>query len=140
MLTKLDIKALRTADTILFSHNNNNEESIVCIKRITAKELKHDPYATDKRYVIKTDDNLKNGCKAFYSHYPEYLSLFTAFVRTGDELSLLWERGAGNSDLTRDVGLVSDMLYVEVFRKDKRFVSLIAKSVTKNDSARMIQK
>lgn len=137
-LTKLDIIAIRKADTILFSHMAEAGE-VICIKRPSNKEKRRDPWAADKKYRVKVGSNLDARHKAFYSTFAESLTMLKAFIRVGDDLTLNWRESAGNNQLTRDAGLASDMLYIDVFRKDKEYTALLKQSITKDDSARMIK-
>jgi len=113
-LTKMELKALKRADMIVFRLNE--------IEAI--KEIHNDPFETEKRYSIaveyKTDGNIK---EAFHMKFGPKVDMawqtIVSLLRVGDEIILDWKKEAWTNDLLRKAGLVEDALFLHVRRKGK---------------------
>jgi len=113
-LTKMDLKALKRADMIVFRLNEIEAQ----------KEIHNDPFETEKRYSIpveyKTDDDVK---EAFHMNFGAKVDMawqtIVSLLRVGDEIILDWKKGAWTNDLLRKAGLVEDALFLHVRRKGK---------------------
>ena len=116
-LTKMDIKALRQADTIVFEKNHI----------IGIKELKNDPFETERRYAVPVEYNIET-----YGRNIEVRNVFhminwakgdavwqtiSKMLKTGDEIILDWKIGWGDTDLLSKAGITEDALYLHIKRK-----------------------
>lgn len=168
-LTKLDLAALRKADSICFDHDrprdrvNSQAGRIRCIKRLTEKQQLQDPYGGDERtYTINVDSRisicgnydsaeekreLQEKLRAFEmiyagDFYPKVQTIISN-LRVNDVISLKWIMD-NNNDYVKNAGLHKDDLVIEVNRdgkqKVKRLEFLVHSSVCEDNSARMIKR
>ena len=113
-LTKMDLKALKRADSIAFFMNE--------IQAI--KEIENDPFETERKYSIpvqfETDAKIT---KAFHminwAKGDAAWQTIVSLLRTGDEIILSWKKGWGDNKLLEDAGMTEDALYLRVRRKGK---------------------
>jgi len=124
-LTKMDLKALKRADMIVFRLNE--------IEAI--KEIDNDPFETEKKYSIpveyKTDSDIK---EAFHMKFSAKVDMawqtIVSLLRVGDEIILDWKKGAWTNDLLREAGLVEDALFLHIRRKGKRKYTFLVDTQT----------
>lgn len=163
-LTKLDIAALRKADSICFDHNvrsgfdddTRRGHFIRAIKRRAPSDS--DPYATDITHRIEVtsylhdyaaDRELDRDGTMFPSYFtafhmahhvsPELETVF-ATLRPGDRLDMGWARGNSTRNL-EEAGLHRDELRLTVRRGEKwKRTFLVAVSVCPDNTARMTQR
>jgi len=155
-ITAIELAALRKADTVSF-HRNGADSLICASKKCEASPL--DPFAPREREVrIPVDfdfinshgeDMIPTGSEfvAFEwvpsAQYDMAWQTIAHFIKAGDVLCLHWYRGAMNSPMLISHGLVGDMLSISIRRGEgknqKTFVFLIDKSVSENNTARMIK-
>jgi len=135
-LTKMDIKALRQADTIVFEKNN-----IVGIK-----EIKNDPFDTEQRYAVPVEHNIETYGRDIKVRNVFYMinwakgnvvwQTISKMLKTGDEIILDWKIGWGDSDLLLKAGITEDALYLHIKRKGEIKYSFLVGTQTgrkKND-------
>ena len=151
-ITKIEIAALRKADSVSF-HNPPNGEAYICaIKR---KEVTTaNPFADDIRITVPCESRLRDYEGSFITSR----ATFTAFdmihsaqgddgwqtiaslLRDGDALTLVWQRGAWSSPDLTDKGYVGDLLLLIVQRSDKRLTFAVGHYVgPRHSSARMVR-
>ena len=150
------VAALRKADTVSF-HRHGEESYISATKK--CEPCASDPFAPREREVrIPADFTFVNGggqdtipygseFVAFEwvssAQYDRAWQTIAHFIKAGDILCLDWYRGAMNSSMLASHGLVGDMLSISIRRgegkNEKHFTFLIDKSVSENNTARMIK-
>lgn len=146
-LTKVDLAALRKADSILFHQRNEDDAKIEAIKD-APDATERNPFPTETRHTIPVDSRVHTFGRgsgathtAFHlvssAQYNATWSTIAAMLRAGDVLSLMWYRG-NQSPVLDDAHLVRDELRLCVKRGDKhRFVFMVAVSVGLDNTARM---
>lgn len=140
MLTKNDIKALKTCDSLVFRYSNNQS-------RIEAiKEVKNDPWETEKRYIINVNtEKCSNYIKEATTHiYNNTIwKTITEILKENDTIYLQWYPDAHTNQYMEKAGLHGDVLYLKIFRqgknKNKWFTFLIDTCTCPDNSARMIK-
>jgi len=116
-ITKMDIKALRQADSVVFHIN----------EIIAIKEKEEDPFP-EMQYAIPVDyEKEAYGKGMFYK--AQYVLMWAkdnavwqtiiSLLREGDKIILSWKKGWGDNELLEDAGLTEDALYLKVQRKGK---------------------
>jgi len=147
-ITKQDIQALKLCDDVILRHHRGKSGAIEAIKRTSWEAKQKNPFLEDKHYVIAINSyliNTKDDSTAFemiagpsYAH--STISGAIGFLREGDDISLEWAKGFGDSDSVKNAGMTSDMVFLVVQRKDKRYNFFLAQSITPIGSlARMIK-
>jgi len=147
-ITKQDIQALRLCDDVILRHHKGKSGAIEAVKKASWEAKQKNPFLDDKRHIISIDSyliNTKNDSTAFemiagpsYSH--STISGAIGFLRDGDDISLEWGKGFGDSESVKNAGMTSDMVFLVVRRKDKRYNFFLAQSITPIGSlARMIK-
>ncbi len=162
-LTKADIKALRTADTVAFDYNGNTSYAgIRCIKRAN----KSNPWEQELTVKANASAELYRGhyhewltdvraCHVIVSSsYDEFYQTFAGLLREGDVIFLEFVSLAPAPDdkdgcyldhamctLSGYYGemLWRDSLRLHILRGDKKLSFLIAESVTPDNSAKMVK-
>lgn len=144
-LTKDDLKALRTADSVTFSHGSDGRHYVRGIRRLTV-----DGFETEVRREIRVPSNIRSydsDRKRSYGHafeminsaqYDDDWKTVVSLLRTGDELALLWYAGNSNAYVS-DANLRRDELRLIVNRGNRRLSFLIDVSVCADNTARMTQ-
>jgi len=116
-ITKMDIKALKKADSVVFHIN----------EIIAIKEKEDDPFP-EMQYAIPVDyEKEAYGKDMFYK--AQYVLMWAkdnavwqtiiSLLREGDKIILSWKKGWGDNELLEDAGLTEDALYLKVQRKGK---------------------
>ncbi len=144
-IKKIDIQAMKQADTICF-RTENSISTVECYK----KKSDDNPFDSDhvfnveskQRYINYSYKN-KTYCFSHHSMYDfEFCPLKTviSLLRENDTIQLVWYQGAGDTEDLKENGFVSDHLYIEIIRKDKvKYNFLIHVSTGRDNSARMIK-
>ena len=145
VLDKLDLKALRTCDTVIF-RLENRKCVIECVK-----EIKNDPWGSQKAHIINTryKEQIFNtggnpheirhgfyylGCAEFHEEWQTISHL----LKVGDILAVEW-MADNNTDVHRKHELHADEVKLEVCRNEKRMLFSIGYQVGYDNSARMIK-
>lgn len=133
-LSKMDIKAIRGADSVVF-----RLDKIECIKKVA-----NDPYESERRYIISVHyDGIRGVTKAFHMIHsakftPEW-DLVKKLVRKDDELTLHWDQGGQTHDLMREKGLIGDALYLRIRRNGKDKYTILIEVSISTPSHRMVE-
>lgn len=162
-LDKVQIAALRKADTISF-HHNDGKSYIVATKR--KERTERDPFADDVRVNIRCKWSLVNyesndpndahasafsapaipgdKFKAFEMlHSPSHTDHWqttASLLKPGDVLTLKWVRGGKTTDGMRDAQFVGDDLFLRVQRGDKSLTFHVGDTICQRYStARMVR-
>jgi hypothetical protein len=156
-LTRLDLAALRDADTVSFHHNPADGGTIRASKRVKnvgpfdERERRYE-FAVGSSFSGR-HSNLET-CSCFSmehgARYSEEWRTVVTFLKAGDELTLHWSPDGGKTGyLERAVvakegpghgmELHADLLYLKVRRKGKRFGFFLDASVCPDNTARMIR-
>jgi len=149
-LEKIDIMAIKKADTLVIRHIGDKMARIECIKKPTFKEKENNPYANEKRYHIEgINDNLSDeyeACEVIwcYEWSDGTTETMRSFLKTGDEIYLDWGIDYHTNDYMKRANLHGDVLFLKIVRTSKagkqaRFTFKISSQVCENNSARMIK-
>lgn len=129
-ITKMDIIAMKQADTICF-RATNGVDRIECIKE------------PDNKNVFKQEHDIElisgKNTSAFYmigsAQYSIQWKTILRQIKEGDELSLYWEKNYWVKDYMEEKGLVGQALYLQWQRPTKNgwdyFSFLLCVSVNK---------
>ena len=85
-------------------------------------------------------------CFASVQQYDEVWQSFLYILKVGDRIELNWYENAFNSDILSNIGYVSDVLFLNVYRKlpsgkEKKLTFFLSNCTTSADSlARMIKR
>jgi hypothetical protein len=144
MLTKLNINAMKKADTICF-RTENEVSTVECSK----KKNENDPYGSSHNFNVEAKHktihggNDNNYCFSYHSLYDfELCPLKTvvSLLKVDDSIKLVWYKDAGATEDLIKNSFISDHFYIEVSRKDKiKYNFLINVSTGRDNSARMIK-
>lgn len=145
-LTKDQIKALKTADTVCFRRITNEDKSIKETIELH-KKVKDSPWNEEKTIIIELTASNTLTFKQFDAfsmigscQFDNCYMSVTNILKPGDELTLSWEKDYLTSNLLKDAGLHGDVLLLKITRKNnKSLIFNINQSITLNNSARMIQ-
>lgn len=136
-LTAVDLKALRTAEDLVF-RCKDGASTIECTKKVTG-----DPWEKEKRHHIAVESY---GAKEAFeycnsSQYDAQLRTTLKHLKAGDLVTLLWRPDYGSNGYSKDCGLHVDVLVLEVRKEEKpgKDVYHIATSLCPDNSARMIR-
>lgn len=154
-LTAVDLKALRTADDLVF-RCIDGASTIKCIKRVTG-----DPWQTEKYYSIDVESHGAKDASEFCnsSQYHEEMRTTLKHLKVGDLLTLAWHKDYGSNGYAKaashdgsyveayhDTVSSFQCLHVDVLRlevrkegKEGKDVYHLATSICPNNSARMIR-
>jgi len=144
-ITKLDINAMKKADTICF-RTVKNKSTIECSidpDTINPFGKKHIFNVQSKISAIHGMSPENANCFSFYKLYDfNFCPLKTVInlLREEDTINLVWYKGAGDISDLKENNFISDHLYIEVLRKEKvKYNFLIQVSTGRNNSSRMIR-
>lgn len=139
ILTRSDVAALRSADSVTFHSNVTMDYERHVIKLTT-----NDGWAREIE-VSGTVRDYEGPVKHFHAFAWDLSNLdgiATVFrhVKAGDTLEFQWVRN-NNNDILRDYGLVRDDFYIVVRNDDKgrRDKYFIASQTGRDNSARMVR-
>lgn len=162
-VSKDDLKALKTCDSVCFDHSPAGNHTIRAIKRGKA------PFYQDATYPIKVRSSVfihSDGPKPNLDHakcfemfssskYNDEWQTIVGLVKVGDEIKLRWIGADNNGYVNRStvtemseekgnaglgMKLYHDKLYLSVWRAGKqKYAFQVSDSVSPNNSARMIQ-
>lgn len=148
-LTKMDLLALKGADTVVFHHDRLRDREdgsmgrIRCIQETKSERLEKDPYAPEEvEYKLDVDshvnlghnsvpdgqkqDDFRDKLRGSEVVYPyrgyvggSGLSTCIGLMRAGDTVRLKWYYGGGNG-YTEKAGLYRDHLELQIHRPTKR--------------------
>jgi hypothetical protein len=147
-LSRLDIAALRKADSVVFRQSFDRTGEIVAIKEPTQTQRERDPFAQEVRHRIAVGSHVhtygrESGARhsAFEmiqnADYAPAWTTIAGLLRVGDIVSLSWLRGNQTESLN-GAGMVRDELRLAVKRGERgRFVFLVSVRVGPDNSARM---
>ena len=149
-LEKIELNAIRKADTLVIRHVGDRMARIECIKKPTHKEKENNPYADEKRYYIEgVSDSLRDeheACEVIscYEWSGDAIETMRYFLKAGDGIWLDWRIDAHQNDYMRKNNLHGDVLYLKISRtskagKTRTFSFLLESQVCENNSARMIK-
>lgn len=150
-LTKLDIRAMRDADSVSF-HYHAGESHVSCSKRVKdagpfdERERRYDIICTSDVTVYRDDNREDRHAAACFamihsSQYSEEWQTLVSCLKPGDVLSMRWVAADNNGYLKSAAGekLYHDRLYVKVKRDTRRLSFHVDDSVCPNNSARMVR-
>jgi len=148
----VQIAALRQCDDVCFVHNDG-QSYIRAIKR--AKPTAADPFAAERecrvdcgtRWADYTRDSGMSwpvpefhGFEMTGNYRDGLWETIAALLRKGDELTLHWQRGAGNHEAMRGVNFACDLLDLVVTRGARQLRFRVDHSVVpEHSTARMIR-
>ena len=150
MISKTQIKALRTADKLCFDYYVRDERAISQIRAI--KKTKNDIWEDEA--TINIPVNFEFGkkwneeitrCFAMlnkdsYSFHSGMLHTITSLLREYDVITLEWRQDSFTNGYQEKHNLHTDVLKLHIDRNGKRKYSfLLDTSCTEDNSARMIQ-
>lgn len=152
-LSKIDLAALRKADSMCFDLYRRDDEIISRIRAIKRHEPSPaDPYARDIEHpidvnhvVVDYDNSTYDAVyEAFHmshsSQYSDTLQTILRLLRAGDELTLYWVAGNSNGYL-EEANLYRDELKLVVMRGGKRALTFnVDTSICANNTARMVRR
>jgi hypothetical protein len=143
-----DLKALRTADSIVFRHTPEGS-TIECIKRdrdeFGGLERRRDIAVEGTIFAgYDADGGRSRGTKMNYgfahfgsAHYTEQWHTVVQLLRSGDSLRLEFRTDDATNGYVKEAGLHADELYLRVERAGKRMYFLLDVSICPSNSARM---
>jgi hypothetical protein len=160
-ISKIDIQAMKLADTVSF-HRVNGKNTIVATKRVPKPkafedtERRHeievdghvDHFRGDGEYALPYDtiEHIHKFASCFdmihSSQYSDEWQTIVSILRPGDVISLVWQGADNNGYLNNAQGqrLYPDKLYLKVKRDGKRDMSFyLTDSICPNNTARMIR-
>lgn len=151
-LTKVDVAALRKADSVSFTRDANGSR-ITMVKK-APEPTEANPFPQDVYAAITCDSRLRDYEGSMWGrqhdHYraahhetsaqlAEEWQTVAATLKAGDELTLEWLCG-NSSEAMRTAGVTVDELRLRVDRDGKGLVFLIERQVILNQRWRMIQR
>ena len=145
-LTKNQVQALRTADSIVFRRVLLSKENNSAIDRIELiKKGQDGPWTTEQRIVIDMLPGFEIKRYRAFAHigsaqFDNIWATISGLIKEGDILQLHWAADYHTNNLMEERGLHGDVLQLIVKRKNKRFTFVIDSTTTLDNSARMIQK
>ena len=159
-LDKLALAALRKADRISFHHTDG--KSVIRATKEN-KPSERDPFALRETVITvsceaRITDYDRGAGLGTEVYRGDDLKRYTAFgwlshaqsadctwqttasiLKTGDELTLYWQRGGLSTQGMREAGLHGDALYLRIRRGDKRLVFLIDTYCGHDNTVRMVR-
>lgn len=157
-LTKVDLKALRSADAICFDHYSEKGEPRRGIRAI--KKVENDPWDTERTHFVPCRSHVAvydrdsfgasatDEAKCFQmincAQYDDYWKTIVGLLREGDEVVLKWTGANNNGYLTQAKAggdeLYRDDLALFVRRNGSlKYSFQVSTSICPNNSARMIK-
>ena len=151
MITKNDIKMLKTCDSITFHHFNEATDCNVnfdefdhgllsLIKRNQKDEWQGEydlRYYIEVKSVVVISSLPGKPFRCFHNetvyHWDktDHIHSVLSLLRENDKIELVWMHDGGTSKMLKEKGLVSDMLQLKIIRKDKiKYEFLIERSLT----------
>ena len=137
-LTKMDIKALRQADTIVFH-----------INKITAMREKEGYPFSEMRYTVPVEYEKEAYGKgtistAYYvlpwAKNEEVWQTISSLLKNGDKIILSWKKGWGDNELLENKGLTEDALFLKIKRREKiKYVFLVNTQIGRKKDGGMIR-
>ena len=146
LLTKADIKALKTCD-LLSAHYKEGED--ISKLHCTKKEDDSNPWGAVHEIPVQTHidcyEQSRVVTKAFellwlyhWDRHECHVQTFIESLRVGDSITVKWVAG-NNNDLMRERGLFGDQMYFIINRGDRKKTFYIASATCLDNSARMCQ-
>lgn len=150
MITKEDIAAMRTAETLSFHHTDGKSKIIASVR------VENGPFTGDMQRIIPCEfgqgfpscwsmGNADQFNAYYHLHFPQSDNAWQTIVRhlkPGKTLRLLWS-ASNNSQVLDQAGLHLDTLFLMVSDKenDRDSIDLysVGVSVCANNTARMIR-
>lgn len=148
-LSAMDIKALRNADHICFSHNDGKGKirAIKVLKKPTPWEKERDyPIEVNSEFYGSMFHSTSNFdlIKAFYMiHHAPYDKVWltiASILKPNDVLKLAWHYDGYTNGYCDKNSLHADSLHLEVLRGDKKLEFLVSVGVCEDNTARMIRR
>jgi hypothetical protein len=155
-LTKADVKALKTCDTICFRFIEEGAEGfraektysqLECLKRASESEpweQKHEIPTLTAFEIYGDSPYRKKVTSAFesvdnYSYALSPIKTVVGLLKEGDILTIQWGADAGSNQYCKEKYLHSDQLHLVVSRGNKKMMFFLRQSVCENNSARMVR-
>jgi hypothetical protein len=147
-ITKTDIAAIRSADTLCVHLNKTNSTGLI---RLIKGRDRAKPFSEDQEYVLPCSVELhgynhrtaiENGAQCFahvYLFHSQHtpVSCIMNTLRAGDEVTFVFYPDAHSNGYLAKAGLHGDALYMHVRRGDKRYEWNLQTSTCPENSARM---
>jgi len=144
-LTKKDINALKSCDSLTLSLTDNERSYITCIKKIEIAN----PWENDSKshlILVNTrtqNNNISAKCHIENSNYNLVWQTVLDNLKENDIVTLHWYSDAHTNGYMEKAGLHGDALYLMIDRtirgKQKRHTYLLESSCTPNNDVRMIK-
>jgi len=154
MIKRIDINAMKQADSICFRTVKKNEKMVTTIE-CSKKKSETTPFESNHVFMGECKNKAVQCIGSFLSpkepmHCFEMFSLYDfdfcplktaiSLLKVDDTIRLVWYKGAGSTEDLKENGFVSDHLYLEIIRKDKvKYNFLLSVSTGRDNSARMIK-
>ena len=144
-----DLKAMRTADAVVFRSYRDGDSTIECVKKdrdeFGEKERRRNIAVYGSVYNGYDADGgrcrgeeMRYGCVVLTcAQYVENWRTVVSLLRVGDELRLEFRTDEATNGYVKDAGLHADELWLRVDRNNKRLYFLIETSICPSNSARM---
>jgi len=139
-LTKMDTKALKTADNVCFDYTENSR-GIRCIKKLH----KTDPFGEDEKThhvpaaICITKGEYVRAFDMLYG-YDRYWQTIVGLLRAGDAIRLEFQPDSHTNGYMEKANLHGDSLILYIVRKTKTLVFELASSCCPDNSARMVKR
>ena len=153
-ISKVDIQALRKADTLVFHHlrkdrQNGHPGCIRALKKIKAgtgvftiedtAEHEIGVHSYIRNYGPKYNEDLIHAAVVLNASWLTSIgTTLKRIIRAGDSIEIEWLRNNVTTN-HEDAGLVCDEARLHILRGKQRYVYVINSQVGKNNSARMIR-
>ena len=151
-ITKIDIAALRKADSVSFARDEKG--AFIAMTKKAGDPTEANPFPQDVHYNVACDAHIadytgsmwgrQHDCyRAAYhttsAQWDEEWQTVASLLKPGDELTLAWAAG-NDSPALREKGIMIDELRLNVSRDRKRLVFLLARQTSVDDRWRMVRR
>lgn len=140
IITRENKKMLQKAHSVGFYFQNNQSYMNVFLDADIRDYVRYE--------ISSRSAHIGQISKCFESvqQYDEVWQSILYILKVGDRIELNWYEGAFNSDILTNNGMISDVLFLNVYRKlpsgkEKKLTFFLSSCTTKSDSlARMIKR
>lgn len=148
------IRALRNADSVVFRFHNGQATIEANMRAESSRDgFEHQTtiyarnavtdYELNDGYAMSDGPTQYSAFEMFHSgaKYNDELGTFVGRLGKGDIVTLMWRRGAGSCETTREARLVVDDLMVRITKPSGRTETyMLAYQVSRDNTARMVRK
>lgn len=159
-LDRIQVAALNKADRIAFHHRPHHGDTVPAMSWIDAIQAADvtvaDPFSQDRVITVScasrfTDYQRESGCAVTGDAFRGFDMIHAAqhcdewrtvakLLRTGDELTLHWQRGAWGTPALNEAGIVGDRLLLIVERDKRRMTFVVGHYTGADNTARMVRR